>query len=75
MKQALNHGLILKKVHRLIQFKQEAWLKEYVNTNIILRKEAENDFQKDFYKLLNNSVFRKTMKNVSKHRDIKSRIN
>ena len=52
--QALNHGLILKKVHRVIQFSQEAWLEEY------------NDFEKDFFKLLNNSVFGNTMDNVRK---------
>ena len=71
MKQALNHGLILKKVHRAIQFEKEAWLKEYINGNTKLRKQAENDFQRDFYKLLNNSIFRKTMENVRKHRDLK----
>ena len=57
LKQALDHGLILKKVHRVIQFNQEAWLKEYIDMNTELRKQAKNDFQKDFFKLINNSVF------------------
>ena len=48
LKQALNHGLILKKVHRVIQFNQEAWLKPYIDMNTKLRKEAKNDFEKDF---------------------------
>ena len=71
LKQALNYGLILKKVHRVIEFNQEAWLKPYTEMNIKLRTEAKNDFEKYFFKLMNNSVFGKTMENVRNHRDIK----
>ena len=48
LKQTLDHGLILKNVHRVIQFNQKAWLKEYVDMNTELRKQTKNDFEKDF---------------------------
>ena len=71
LKRALDYGLILRKVHRVIEFNQKAWLKEYININTKLRTEVKNDFEKDFFKLMNNSVFGKTVENVRKHRDLK----
>ena len=55
----------------MIEFHQEAWLKPYIEMNNKLIIEARNDFERDFFKLLNNFVFGKTMENVRKHRDFK----
>ena len=67
LKQALNHGLILKKVHRVISFNQDEWLKPYIEINNKLRTEAKNDSEKDFFKQMINAVFGKTMENVRKN--------
>ena len=69
--QVLNHRLILKKVHRVIKFNQKDWLEPYIDMNTKLRRKATNNFEKDFFKLMNNAVFGKTMKNIKEFRDIK----
>ena len=69
--QALKHGLKLRKVHRVIEFQQSKWMKAYIMLNTKCKKDAKNEFEEDFFKLMNNSVFGKTMKNIRNHRDMK----
>ena len=69
--QALKHGLVLERIHRAIEFNQYPWMKTYIDFNTKLRTAAANDFEKDFFKLMNNAVFGKTMENVRKHRNFK----
>ena len=70
-KTSITYGLILKKIYSVIQFNQKAWFKPYIDMNSKLGKEAKNGFEKDFFQLMNNAVFGKTMKNIRKQRDIK----
>ena len=67
----VRHGLIVDKVHDIISFKQIRWLEKYINFNTQQRNQAVNDFEKVFYKLLNNVFFGKTLENVQNRLKIK----
>ena len=67
----IRHGMILNKIHNIISFKQSRWLEKYISFNTQKRNKAVNDFEKDFYKLLNNAFYGKTMENVRKCLKIK----
>ena len=70
LQQYLEEGMILKKVHRGIKFYQSPWMEPYIRKNTELRKEAKNAFEKDFFKLMNNSVFGKTIENIRKQQNV-----
>ena len=60
----VRHGMIVDKVHDMISFRHKRWLKKYINFNTQKRNQAVNDFEKDFYKLLNIAFYGKTLENV-----------
>lgn len=71
LKHCLNHGLKLIAIHRAIQFKQSPFLKQYIDLNTKLRQNAKSAFEQDFFKLLNNSIFGKTLEDVEKRVEVK----
>ena len=71
LKTYIKYGIKVTKVHRGIVFHDSPWMKPYIMKNTTLRMKANNKFEKDFFKLMNNSVFGKTMENVRKYVDIK----
>ena len=71
LNQALQHGLRLDGIHRAIEFDQLPWLKTYIDFNTQLRTAATNDFEKDFFKLINNSFLGNMLENIRRHRKIK----
>ncbi|VDI33606.1 Hypothetical predicted protein [Mytilus galloprovincialis] len=67
----LELGMKVTKIHQIVEFHQSRWLKTYIDFNSQKRKEANNVFEKEFYKLMNNSVFGKTMEDIRRHRNVK----
>ncbi|MEL7079369.1 MAG: hypothetical protein AAGM46_26060, partial [Cyanobacteria bacterium J06582_2] len=70
LKMYIEQGMILKKIHRIMKFRQSAWMEPYIQFNTRQRQLAKNDFEKSFFKLANNAVFGRTMMNVRKHKSV-----
>lgn len=71
LKLVLKHGLVLKEVHRVLQFEQSDWLKSYIMLNTEMRTKATNEFEKNLFKYIVNAIFGKSIENVRSHSDIR----
>lgn len=71
LKECIKNGLILRNIHRVIRFRQDNYLKRYIDLNTELRKTSTNEFEKDFFKLMNNAIFGKTIENKRKQVNVK----
>ena len=72
LKYSLSKGLVLSKIHRMISFKQTEWLAPYIEFNTQKRQQSSNDFEKDYYNLMNNAFYGKTKENIRGHTDVNS---
>ena len=70
LKQAVDAGLILTKIHRLVEYNQRPWMKDFLNFNINERKESKNEFEKGFFKIMCNATFGRTLMNLRKRQNI-----
>lgn len=71
LKLILKHGLELKRIHKILRFKQSKWLKTFIDVNTEKRLKCKNPFESILYKLMNNAIYGKSLENVKKHAEIK----
>ena len=70
LKQAVEAGLVLTKIHRVIEFKQKPWMKEFIDFDINKRRESKNEFEKGFFKIMCNATYGRTLMNLRKRQNI-----